>query len=109
MVALSFISTSPKFTYFHRCKSYWFLFRFLRSLDAEKMEMLFVTNPDEFEFDISTEDDATIDALFNLMDMESERNLADSLIVSWIQFLHWYWNLVPISTNWLFYIWTIRR
>lgn len=44
--------------------------------------MLFVTNPDEFEFDISTEDDATIDALFNLMDMESERNLADSLIVS---------------------------
>lgn len=44
--------------------------------------MLFVTNPDEFQLDINTEDDATINALFKLMEMESERNLADSLIVS---------------------------
>lgn len=45
--------------------------------------MLLIPNRDEgFDIDANSTDAATINALFDLMDLESERNLSDILIVS---------------------------
>lgn len=67
--------------------------------EDDKMEMLLITNPDEvIQKDGIGAENAAINALFELMDLESERNSSDSLIVSWIRLID-EWKKKFVSGN----------